>query len=74
MEWVGVSWRKKSNFKGGSMMIVPIIPCFQIVGVFIASFMGISIIGRCISRNSVAASHMIIFGVGMAMATCGLFF
>jgi hypothetical protein len=56
------------------MMIVPIIPCFQIVGVFIASFMGISIIGRCISRNSVASSHMIFFGIGMAMATCGLFF
>jgi hypothetical protein len=53
------------------MMIVPII---QIVGVFVASVMGISIIGRCISRNSVAASHMIGFGVGMVMATCGLFF
>lgn len=71
VEWAGVSWCKKSNFKGWCMMIVPII---QIVGVFVASFYGISIIGRSIAKNSVGLGSMAIFAAAMAMATCGLFF
>jgi hypothetical protein len=51
-----------------------IIPIIQILGVFIASLFGLASLIRGIAHLSVSSANTIAFALGMAMATCGLFF
>jgi hypothetical protein len=51
-----------------------IIPFIQVIGVGISATFGLNCILRVVAKNDVSSESLIIFGIGMAMATCGLFF
>lgn len=50
------------------------IAIIQTIGVFLASTYGLSVLVNMWRVKNFANAHVFFFGVGMAMATCGMFF
>ena len=52
-------------------MVIAIIQC---IGVFFASLFGTVIITRANAKNDIGGGTFILFAIGVAMISCGIFF